>query len=74
MSKAVPLEDHLLQTMSLQPGKFTIDDLVKSMGMPASSVRKAIGWLYGRGFTKIDSVNDGKEVWRVATMDERRLT
>ena len=74
MSKGTPLEDHLLQIMNLQPGKFTIDNLVTSMGMPASRLRKAVGWLYGRGYVKVDSVVDGKEVWRIATIQEREST
>ena len=80
MSKTVSIEDHLLQVMGLQPGKFTIDDLVNgkqgsgALGFPASRIRKALGVLYGRGFARVDDVREGKEVWRLTTPDERLNT
>lgn len=40
--------------------------------MTASQVRRAIGWLYGRGYLKVVQVRDGEPAWAL-TDDARTM-
>lgn len=72
--------DHILETMRLSPGRWTVSDLVvghpkhaipnSGCGLSASEVRRILGWLFGQGRVKILGMSDGEPVWGPSSCED----
>ncbi len=48
-----------------------LGDALNGTCLAASDIRRAVGWLYGRGMLKVTAVRNGEPAWAVTSPEER---